>query len=210
MTELRHYIDYTNLKPDATIADMENVCRTAIERGYYAVCVPPVYVKECRDLLKDTDVKVASVVGFPTGYSPTKLAEVLYLIEQQADEADVVMNIALFKSGRYEEWLAELMPIRALTREKGMIFKLIIETGLLSEAEINTVCELCTHLHPDFVKTSTGYIQPGAQVETIRLLRELLPATIHLKASGGIRSAEQALALIQAGADRVGTSAVFA
>jgi deoxyribose-phosphate aldolase len=209
MTALHRYIDYTNLKPDATFADMEILCKTAVAQGYYAVCVPPVYVKACRGLLSATDVKIASVVGFPTGYSPAKLAEVQYLIEHQADEVDVVMNIALFKSGKNEEWFAELMPIRTLTREKGLIFKLIMETALLSEAEIATVCELCTRLHPDFVKTATGYIQPGAQPETIRLLRRLLPNTIRLKASGGIRTSEQALNLIQAGADRIGTSAVL-
>jgi deoxyribose-phosphate aldolase len=209
MTALRRYIDYTNLKSDATLADMKNLCETAVTQGYYAVCVPPVYVKACRNFLSEAGVKIASVVGFPTGYSPAKLAEVEYLIEQQADEVDVVMNIALFKSGEYEEWLAELMPIRTLTREKGLIFKLIIETALLSDTEIFTVCELCTRLHPDFVKTSTGYVRPGAQTETIRFLRRLLPDSVRLKASGGIRTAEQAHALIEAGAVRIGTSAVL-
>ena len=204
-------IDFTILKQDTTLAQIEAHCKTAIEKSYGAVCVPPCYASKAKDFLKGTNVVLCSVVGFPTGMhlTTTKLQEAEVLIQAGVKELDMVMNIALFKSNNYEETAIELRRIRILTQAKGVILKVIIETGLLSEEELTKACEICVEQKADFVKTSTGFVKPGAEIEKVILMRKLLPDSVQIKASGGIRTLEQAQAFIEAGATRIGTSAVL-
>nr|WP_246387250.1 deoxyribose-phosphate aldolase [Rufibacter quisquiliarum] len=202
------YIDHTVLRPDTTQALVAQLCQEAAEHHFAAVCVPPCFVKQAVAALQDTGVQVATVVGFPLGYqlAKVKFFEAHQALAEGATEIDVVMNIAAFKSGRHEEVMSELQELSTLCHFKNSILKVIIETALLSPSEMVQVCKLCIEAEVDYVKTSTGFAASGAQVEDILLLRATLPAHIKIKASGGIKTKEAALALVKAGADRIGTS----
>lgn len=184
------------------------LCQEAAHHKFAAVCVPPCFVKQAVSALQDTGVEVATVVGFPLGYQLTKVKffEAHQALTEGATEIDVVMNIAAFKSGKYEEVRNELHELSTLCHFKNAQLKVIIETALLSKEEIVTACKLCTQAEADFVKTSTGFSSSGAQLEDIILMRANLPQHIKIKASGGIKTKEAALALVKAGADRIGTS----
>ncbi len=203
------YIDHTLLKPDTTAADVERLCKEAIQYGFAAVCVPPCYVKEAAALLHGTSVKTATVISFPLGYSTTatKLREIESVITEGADELDMVHNIALFKTGRHSYLEQEATACAALAHSAGKKLKLIIETGLMSDEEIETCCRLYAHTPIDFLKTSTGFSGGGGTVHAVELIRKNLPGRIAIKASGGIRTLAQAKALIEAGASRLGCSA---
>ncbi|MBA9079501.1 MULTISPECIES: deoxyribose-phosphate aldolase [Rufibacter] len=205
---LAPYIDHTVLRPDTTQALVAQLCQEAAEHHFAAVCVPPCFVKQAVAALQDTGVQVATVVGFPLGYqlAKVKFFEAHQALAEGATEIDVVMNIAAFKSGRHEEVMSELQELSTLCHFKNSILKVIIETALLSPSEMVQVCKLCIEAEVDYVKTSTGFAASGAQVEDILLLRATLPAHIKIKASGGIKTKEAALALVKAGADRIGTS----
>lgn len=212
LMSLASKIDHTLLRADAAEFEVNKLCQEARQYGFAAVCVPPYFVRKCKLWLKDTNVKVATVIGFPMGYShtPAKVEEARRAIDEGADEIDMVINIIALKAGDYNYLKNELTSVATMTQLRGGKLKVILETGLLSEAEIVKACELCAEMTVDYVKTSTGMIPEGASVETVKLLRASLPATVKIKASGGIRTKEFAEELIAAGADRLGCSASVA
>lgn len=205
---LARYIDHTMLRPDTTQAMVAQLCQEAADHQFAAVCVPPCFVKQAVAALQDTGVQVATVVGFPLGYqlAKVKFFEAHQALSEGATEIDVVMNLAAFKSGKYEEVISELQELSTLCHFKQSILKVIIETALLSPEEILQACRICEEAEADYVKTSTGFASGGARVEDILLMRATLPEYIKIKASGGIKTREAALALVKAGADRIGTS----
>jgi deoxyribose-phosphate aldolase len=208
--ELATYIDHTILKPDATAEQVTQLCDEARHYGFAAVCVPPCYVQQATERLgPGSVVKVATVVGFPLGYSHTKVKflETHQAIADGAQEIDVVMNVSAFKSGKFDEVENELGDLAKFCHLKEAELKVIIETALLTEEEIVKACELCANANVDYVKTSTGFAAAGASVENIKLMRSVLPSEIKIKASGGIKTTADAEALIKAGADRLGCSA---
>ena len=202
-------IDHTLLKADASEKEIKKLCAEAKEYGFAAVCIPPYFVRKCKLWLNDSKVKVATVAGFPLGYAhtPAKVEEARRAIDEGADEIDMVINIIALKAGDWNYLKNELTSAATIVQLRGGKLKIILETGLLTETEIIKACGLCSEMTVDFVKTSTGLIQPGATVETVKLLRANLPKAIKIKASGGIRDKEFALQLIEAGADRLGCSA---
>jgi deoxyribose-phosphate aldolase len=201
-------IDHTLLKADASEKEIKKLCAEAKEYGFAAVCVPPYFVRKCKIWLKDTQVKVVTVVGFPLGFShtPAKVEEARRAIDEGADEIDMVINIIALKAGDWNYLKNELTSAATIIQLRGGKLKVILETGLLTKEDITKACELCADLAVDYVKTSTGTITPGATVEVVELLRSLLPKSIKIKASGGIMDKEFALKLVAAGADRLGSS----
>lgn len=210
--KLNHYIDHTILKPTTLIADVEKLCAEAKEYGFAAVCIPPPFVKIAKALLMGTDVKVATVIGFPFGYSAieAKLAEILLAMVDGADELDVVVNIVAIKNNDWQLISNEINHIMPVVKSKGKIIKIIIESGVLTKDELLKCCELYGAAGIDYLKTSTGYAEKGATVEAVRTMRQNLPSHVQIKASGGIRSYEFAKELIDAGATRLGCSASVA
>jgi deoxyribose-phosphate aldolase len=206
------FFDHTILKPDTTTEDIVRLCTEAKTHGFAAVCVPPFYVAEARQALQGHNTKLATVIGFPLGYSATfaKVEEIKRAIDEGADEFDVVINIAAVKNANWSFVRNEIDRVIAACRMRAKTIKLILETGLLTEDEIRKLCEICNELEPDFAKTSTGFNGPGASVEAVQLLRTSLKKEIKIKASGGIRDAATARAMIEAGADRIGASASVA
>ena len=202
-------IDHTLLKADTSEKEVKKLCAEAKEHGFAAVCVPPYFVRKCKLWLSGTNVKVATVAGFPLGYAhtPAKVEEARRAIDEGADEVDMVINVIALKAGDWNYLKNELTSAATIVQLRGGKLKVILETGLLTNEEIISACKLCSQMNVDFVKTSTGFIQPGATVEAVKLLRTNLPKTIKIKASGGIRTKEFALQLIEAGADRLGCSA---
>ncbi|HSI91085.1 MAG TPA: deoxyribose-phosphate aldolase [Adhaeribacter sp.] len=206
---LAAYIDHTLLRPDATRDQIEVLCAEARENGFAAVCVPPCFVKTAVGALADSDVKVATVIGFPLGYSlaDVKFFETHKALSQGAREIDMVMNVSAFKSRAYSEVQEEIAQLATLCHFRNAVLKVIVETALLTEEELVKACELCAEAGAHYVKTSTGFASRGASLEDIRIMRAALPGNIKIKASGGIKTNDFALALIEAGADRLGTSA---
>lgn len=209
---IAQFIDHTILKPTTTLADIEKVCEEAQEYGFAAVCVPPYYVKDAKGILGQSPVKVATVIGFPFGYShfSAKLTEARQAIKEGADELDMVMNIAAFKSNDMAYLESEIGEITKLTQEHGVVLKVIVESGILSEEEIIKCCELYKHYKIDYMKTSTGYAEKGATLEAVQIMRQHLPPTIQIKASGGVKTYDFAQQLVDAGATRLGCSASIA
>lgn len=210
--QLNKYIDHTILKPTTITADIKTLCMEAVEYDFAAVCVPPPFVKIAKTFTGNTGVKVATVIGFPFGYSAieAKVAETVLAIVDEADELDVVANLIAIRNQDWaylEKEIATLLPI---VRSKGKVIKVIIESGILLEDEIIQCCVLYTKYAVDFVKTSTGYAEKGASVAAVQLMRQHLPANIQIKASGGIRTFAFAQELIAAGATRLGCSASVA
>jgi len=207
--DIAPYIDHTALKPTATRADIEQLCNEAMSQRFAAVCVSPYYVSAAKKILAATDVKVATVIGFPFGYNttPSKLAEIQYAIADGADEFDIVHNIAALKNKEYNYWADELMALTSSLRFHKKIIKVIIESGILSDEEIIKACELYSDSGIDYMKTSTGYAEAGASVHMVALMRAYLPEGMGIKASGGIRTFAFAKELIDAGATRIGCSA---
>lgn len=208
MTQIAQYIDHTLLKSTCTSGEIEQLCLEAARYGFKAVCIPPFYVKAARQVLSGSDVRVATVIGFPMGYSTTesKVQEIKKALEDGAEEIDIVHNIAALKNEDMnylaKEITACLQPIRLADK----CVKVIIESGMLTDAEIIRSCELYARHKVDFVKTSTGFAEKGASIEAVTLMKEHLPESIHIKASGGIRTFESAQRYIQTGATRIGTS----
>lgn len=207
-TTLASRIDHTLLRPDATKAEILKLCEEAAQHGFATVCVPPCYVRLANTHLLGTGVHVCTVVGFPLGYqlAKVKFFEAHQALADGAREIDMVMNIAAFQSGQYEEVEEEIGQLVELCHFRGAQLKVIIETALLTDEEIILACQLCAEAEADFVKTSTGYANRGASVADIRLMRRHLPGNIRIKAAGGIRTRAAALSLIAAGADRIGSS----
>jgi deoxyribose-phosphate aldolase len=205
--DLSRYIEHTNLSPALTIRDIDQLVDEARQFGFLGICVPPFWVKRAqREIAKDKIVLV-TVAGFPLGYNmtETKLDEIKRAIDNGADEVDVVWNITSFKTGI--PWTKiEIAKCSKITHDQQKLLKVIIETAYLSDEEITEACKLCADAGVDFVKTSTGFAPSGAKVEHVKLMRSVLPAEVGIKASGGIKTREQAIAMVEAGADRLGTS----
>lgn len=205
---IAQYIDHTILKPTTLVADVEKLCREAIDNGFAAVCVPPLFVKKAKELTAGSTVKVATVIGFPFGYSAieAKLAETLLAIVDGADELDMVINISAVKNNDWQFLASEINHIMPIIRGKGKVIKVIIESGILTGEEIIKCCDIYGVAGVDFMKTSTGYAEKGATVEAVKLMRKHLADAIKIKASGGIKSYSFAKELIEAGANRLGCS----
>ena len=203
--QLEQYIDYTNLKPDATRADIEELCKIAKERGYANVCVNGAYVALCKQLLRGSGVGVACVVGFPLGASTTevKAFEAAKAVEDGADEIDMVMAVGALKGGDFD-YVAK--DIAAVKHACGVTLKVIIEECLLTDEQIAEAAKICVRSGADIVKTSTGFSKAGATLHAIEIIKANC-GNLGIKAAGGIRDAETARAFIEAGATRIGASA---
>ncbi len=207
--DLRRMIDHTLLKPEATAADIRALCEEAKERNFKAVCIPPRFVPLAKEQLQKTDTVVCTVIGFPLGYNTTaqKAAEAREAVEAGADEVDMVLAVGALKEGDTAYVEEDIRAVRAAS--EGRILKVILETCLLTKEEIVKACEICKALGVAFVKTSTGFNKGGATVEDVALMKKTV-GNIGVKASGGIRDTQTALAMIEAGATRIGASAGIA
>ena len=205
---INKYIDHTLLKPDAKKADIEKLCREALEYDFYSVCVNSYWVPFCTSILEDSDVKIAAVVGFPLGAMSTesKVYETHVACREGASEIDMVMNIGALKSGSMDAVEEDIRQVVNSAAEFDAIVKVILEIGLLSDEEIVTACKLSESAGAAFVKTSTGFGYGGAELDRVKLMRDSVSADVLVKASGGIRDKKTALDMIAAGADRIGTS----
>ena len=205
----RQYIDHTILKPDITSDQIKKICNEALQYGFASVCVQPYYVPLAFDMLKDQEkVKVCTVVDFPFGYSSTfsKVESIKKAIDFGAEEIDSVINVLAIKN---EDWKAvkyDLEAMKYITLINKKLIKIIFETCYLTSYEIEKLSQLCVDFEIDFLKTSSGYGTAGATVENIRLMKKIAGNKAKIKASGGIKTLEQTLAMIEAGADRIGTS----
>jgi len=205
------YIDYTNLKPDASDADIERLCNEAKAAGCASVCVNPCHIHLVKSLLQGSPVKICTVVGFPLGatFATVKVAETKQAISYGAEEIDMVINIGRVKSARYRHVRDEIKAVADVCHKHNVVLKVIIETCLLTEDEKRQVIQIVATSGADFVKTSTGFSTGGATVEDIKLMKEIVGDNIKIKASGGVRDAEFAKKLIKAGASRIGSSKLF-
>jgi deoxyribose-phosphate aldolase len=207
MKNIHQYIEHTNLKPTITHHDVEQLVSEAIEHNLLGVCVPPFWVKKAKRDIGEADIQLVTVIGFPLGYQMTeaKLTEMQKAIDDGADELDMVINISALKSQM--NWpKIEIAKCSKLAHEHYKLLKVIIETSYLTEQELELACRWCADAGVDFVKTSTGFAPEGAKSDDIMKMRSILPSSVGIKASGGIQTYEQAVALIKAGADRIGTS----
>lgn len=208
MTNLSKYFDHTNLKPDATREMITKLCDEAKEYNLFSVCVNPCYVSMCKKLLINTDVKVCTVIGFPLGSNTTavKVFEAKKAIEDGADEIDMVINVAALKDNDYDFVLNDIKKVVNEAKNKALV-KVIIETCLLTDEQKIKASELCVEAGADFVKTSTGFSTGGATEEDIKLIKSTVKDKCLIKASGGIRTYEDTVKMINAGANRIGASA---
>jgi deoxyribose-phosphate aldolase len=204
--DLAPFIDHTLLKPEATLKDIERLCSEAREHSFKAVCVNPIFVARSREFLKGSNVLTASVIGFPLGVSLTrvKTLETECAISDGAAEIDMVIRLDLAKSANWKEAEDD---IRAVVQSaSGKIVKVILETGLLTTDEIIRACQVSEAAGAHFVKTATGFLGRGATIEDIVLMKNSIGKKMEIKASGGVKTFDQALAMIAAGATRLGTS----
>ncbi len=209
MENLNKHIEHTLLKQDAKLEDLKKLFEEAKEHHFLGVCINPAYVKLAKENLKDSDVKVVTVVGFPLGAnrSDVKAFETAKAVEDGADEIDMVINVSAIKNKDYDFVLDDIKTVKSACQDKPL--KVILETDLLEKDEIKKACELCVEARADFVKTSTGFVKNGvgAKVEDVKLMYETVsPFGLKVKASGGIRDKEAALKMLEAGAERLGTS----
>lgn len=205
--DIARMIDHTILKPEASLSHIEKLCSEGKEHRFFSICVNPVWVRYCVETLKDSGVKICTVSGFPLGANKkeVKIKEAENACEDGANEVDMVLNIGALKSGDWKSVEDEIRGIRkALGKEK--ILKVIIETCLLTQEEKIKAAEMVADCGADFVKTSTGFSLKGATLEDVRLLKDVVKKRIKVKASGGIRDYRTAIKMIEAGADRIGTS----
>lgn len=205
--ELLHHVDHTILTPTASWEQVEQVCLEGIAYETASICVPPRYVRKAAQLVQRRR-KITTVIGFPNGYSmpEVKVFEAEHAIRDGADELDMVINLGLAKEGDWEGVLSEIKAVKASCQ--GRILKVIVETCLLTQIEMLTLCRLISMSGADFIKTSTGFSTAGASVEEVAFLKQHISSHLRIKASGGIRTFEQAQALLDAGADRIGASAL--
>ena len=207
MKNIPQMIDHTLLKPEAKREELENLCREAIEYKFKAVCVNPYHVAYCKDLLKESEVRVATVIGFPLGANTkeVKAFETKDAILNGADEIDMVINIGALKDKDYELVRDDIKAVVDAAKDKAIV-KVIIETCLLNEEEKKMACQLAMEADADFVKTSTGFSTGGATLEDVALMKSVVGDRLEVKASGGVRDISTAKAMIDAGATRLGTS----
>lgn len=209
MENLNKHIEHTLLKQDAKLADFIKLFDEAKEYNFLGVCINPCYVKLAKEHLKDTDVKIVTVIGFPLGAnrSDVKAFETSKAVEDGADEIDMVINVTAIKNQDYDFVVKDIKAVKEACKNKPL--KVILETDLLTKEEIKKACELCIEAKADFVKTSTGFVKNGvgAKAEDVKLMHETVsPYGLKVKASGGIRDKETALKMLNAGAERLGTS----
>lgn len=209
MKNLNKHIEHTLLKQDAKLEDFIKLFNEAKEHQFLGVCINPAYVKLAKEHLKDSDVKVVTVIGFPLGASRSdvKAFETSKAVEDGADEIDMVINVTAMKNKDYNFVVNDIKAVKAACQDKPL--KVILETDLLEKDEIKKACELCIEAKADFVKTSTGFVKGGvgAKAEDVKLMYETVsPYGLRVKASGGIRDKEAALKMLEAGAERLGTS----
>jgi deoxyribose-phosphate aldolase len=207
--DIAKYIDYTLLKATATPADIEKLCKEALEYGFYSVCVNSGYVPLAAEQLKGSKVKVCTVVGFPLGAMSTqaKLYETSVALSQGAQEIDMVLNVGLFLSGNVAKVLDEIALLKQETGDR--VLKVIIETCYLNDEQKRLASQVCVDAGADFVKTSTGFGTGGATLADVQLIREVVGDRAKIKASGGIRDKQTALQYISLGVDRIGASAIL-
>ena len=208
--EIAKMIDHTLLKPDATSAQIAELCEEARRYGFASVCVNPVHVHACAELLDSgTTPKVCTVIGFPLGASASsvKSYETKTALEDGAEEIDMVINIGALKDGNPELVKSDIRGVVEVAHAEGAIVKVIIETCLLTDSEKETACLLAKEAGADFVKTSTGFAGGGATATDVTLMRRIVGAEMGVKASGGVRTFADAQAMIEAGATRLGASA---
>lgn len=208
-TDLAGMIDHTLLKPEGTKDEITKLCAEAKKFSFASVCINPCYVSLCAKLLRDTSVKVCTVIGFPLGATstPTKAFEAEHALRDGAKEIDMVMNVGMLKSKEYEYVENDIFAVVSTGRRYGALTKVILETGLLTDEEKIKACLLAKRAGADFVKTSTGFSKGGATVGDIALMRKVVGSAMGVKASGGVRTREDALAMVASGADRIGASA---
>ena len=209
MKQLNEYIEHTLLKQDATKEQFLKLFEEAKEHKFFGVCVNPAYVKLAKENLAGSDVKIVTVVGFPLGASSSKVTafEAKTAIEDGADEIDMVINVSAMKDKNYDYVVEDIKTVKAACGNH--LLKVILETDLLTKEEIKKACELCVEAGADLVKTSTGFVKGGvgAKPEDVKIMKDTVaPHGLMVKASGGVRSKAEALAVIEAGADRIGTS----
>lgn len=200
-------IDHTVLKADTPLETVKKICDEAMEYGFASVCINPCHVAYCADYLKDSDVNVCTVIGFPLGAntSAVKAFETKDAIANGADEIDMVMNIGALKDKNYDLVRDDVKAV--VEAANGTLVKVILETCLLTEDEIKKACELCVEAKADYVKTSTGFSTRGATIEDVRIMKEAVHGKAKVKAAGGVRTPEDMVEIVAAGADRIGTSA---
>jgi deoxyribose-phosphate aldolase len=205
--DISSYIDHTILKPTTTLPDVEKICEEALQYHFAAVCVPPLYVKKVKEIVNNS-VKVATVIGFPFGYSAieSKIAEIVLAIVDGADEMDMVVNISAIKNNDWNFIAGEINTIMPVVKNKNKIIKVIIESGVLTDEEIIKCCDIYGLAGVDYVKTSTGYAEKGATIHAVTLIRAHLADHVKIKASGGIKTYRFAKELIESGATRIGCS----
>ncbi|MEO8764851.1 MAG: deoxyribose-phosphate aldolase [Ginsengibacter sp.] len=201
-------MDHTLLKPTTMLAEIENLCSEAVRYRFAAVCVPPLFVKKAGLFLNDSAIKVATVIGFPFGYSAieSKVAEIVLAIIDGADEFDMVINISAIKNNDWSFIAGEINTVMPIIKSKDKIIKVIIESGILTDEEVIKCCDIYGAAGVDYIKTSTGFAEKGASVHAVKLIRAHLADTVRIKASGGIKSYAFAKELIEAGATRLGCS----
>jgi|TARA_R100000501_G_C2608106_1_gene103359 deoxyribose-phosphate aldolase len=207
--QLNQFIDHTLLKPTATPKDIENLCKEAIAYQFIAVCIPPSYLRNAKSVLKDSNVKLATVIGFPLGAMTTeaKVFEAKDALANGADEIDMVINIGMLKSGEAKYIEKEITEIKKAIGSK--ILKVIIETCYLTNAEKEAACKAALNANADFVKTSTGFGTAGATFEDVKLMKKIAGDKMQIKASGGIKDRETAIKYIELGISRLGTSSAI-
>lgn len=200
-------IDHTVLKADTPLETVKRICDEAMEYGFASVCINPCHVAYCADYLKDSNVNVCTVIGFPLGAntSAVKAFETKDAIANGADEIDMVMNIGALKDKNYDLVRDDVKAV--VEAANGTLVKVILETCLLTEDEIKKACELCVEAKADYVKTSTGFSTRGATIEDVRIMKEAVHGKAKVKAAGGVRTHEDMVKIVAAGADRIGTSA---
>ncbi|MFV0246648.1 MAG: deoxyribose-phosphate aldolase [Mycoplasmatales bacterium] len=203
---LNKYIDHTILKADASLSDVDNIIKEAKQYDFASVCINPSWVKHTANALQGTDVLTCTVIGFPLGANTTevKVLETKDAINNGAQEIDMVINIAKLKDQDYDYVLNEIKQIKEACQDK--VLKVIIETCLLTNEEKTKACELIIEAKADFVKTSTGFSTGGATLEDIQLFKSVVKEDVNIKASGGVKTYQDAINMIEAGANRIGTS----
>ncbi|WP_206459739.1 deoxyribose-phosphate aldolase [Anaerovorax sp. IOR16] len=209
MKHLNEYFDHTILKAEATEGDVIKICDEAKKYGFYAVCVNACYVNLAKKQLEGSEVKVASVIGFPLGAcgTPVKVFETEWACSQGANEIDMVISVGALKDGKFEMVRDDIRAVVETAKKQNAIVKVILETCLLSDEEIVIACNLSKEAGAAFVKTSTGFSTGGATVHHVALMKRTVGDGMHVKASGGIRTLETMEKMIEAGADRIGASA---
>ena len=208
MPDIAPYIDHTALKPETDLKTVHRLCDEALEYNFASVCINPHFVKPVAGRLTGSSVKVCTVVGFPLGATlpAVKLYETERVLELGAQEVDMVINVGAVYDMDWALISKEISSISCSCKKSGALLKVILETCLLNRRHIIKACEIAVDAGADFVKTSTGFSKAGADVETVALMKKTVGNKAQVKASGGIRTYEDALSMINAGADRIGTS----